>query len=189
MQTVYNDLRQDVETVIRSRSVDGGSTIAVSPENLIREDWHNLIYSALEMIEGDSYMDDATGDDVMDDAKTGDDAMDDATGNDAMDNATVEVDEVLGKIVDNTIQAYGSSARDVYAAIVTLRLADKRITRALKDQNYNTLRDAVMRVHQVEAGTIFSHTIFSVKVMDSPGTRTLTVVISKSSLNLIGLKP
>jgi hypothetical protein len=75
MQTVYNDLRQDVETVIRSRSVDGGSTIAVSPENLIREDWHNLIYSALEMIEGDSY---------MDDAKTGDDAMDDATGNDAM---------------------------------------------------------------------------------------------------------
>jgi hypothetical protein len=47
----------------------------------------------------------------------GDDSMADATGDDAMDNATVEVDEVLDKILDNAIEAYGSSARDVYGVL------------------------------------------------------------------------
>jgi hypothetical protein len=176
-----------VETVIRSLSADNSSTVVVTPEDLIRGDWHNLILSALEMIrdENNNYMDDATGDDDMDDA-TGDDATDDstgddatdnatvddatdnATGDDATDNATVEVDEVLDKLLDYTIQAYGSSARDVYAAIVSPRLADTRIIGALSGRKYEDLREAFARVQRLEAGDIFSHTILSMNAEGFP---------------------
>jgi hypothetical protein len=94
MQWFYDQLQKDVKTVLRGNS----PTIA-------REQWHNFILSALEMI--------GHGDDSMDDA-TVDDAMDDATGDDATDKV---VDDVLDKILDNAIEAYGLSARDVYEAI------------------------------------------------------------------------
>lgn len=55
------------------------------------------------------------GDDTMDDA-TGHDTVDDGTGDDAMENATVE--------------AYGSSARDIYGASFCSALAKSRITHA-----------------------------------------------------------
>jgi hypothetical protein len=94
-----------VETVLRSLSVDD-----------IIEERRNLILSALEMI------------------REGGDSMDDATGDDAMDDTTVEVDEVLDKILDNAIEAYGSSARDVYRAIISPDLAKNRIDAALSFQ-------------------------------------------------------
>jgi hypothetical protein len=148
-----------VDTVLCSLSVDDSSTIAVSPKKLIHDDWRNLIISALEMI-GD-------GDDSMADT-TGDDAMADATGNDAMDNATVEVDEVLDKILDNAIEAYGSSARDVYGAIFYPAGAESYITYALSGQTYDSLCDTVRHIRQVDAGSTCSHHIFSMQVTEPP---------------------
>lgn len=62
----------------------------------------------------------------------GDDCVDGATGvvHGATDNATAEV---LDKILDNAIEAYGPSARDVYGAIFPV-LVKKRITDALSGQ-------------------------------------------------------
>jgi hypothetical protein len=144
-----------VETVLCALSVDDSSTIAVSPEKIIREEWRNLILSALEMI--------VHGDDSMNDA-TGDDATDDATGDDATDNATVEVDEVLDKILDNAIEAYGSSARDVYGAIFFKAVAENLISVALSGQKYDDLRDTTVRLERADASNTFSHSIFTMQV-------------------------
>jgi hypothetical protein len=97
--------------VLYSPSVDDSSTIA---KEILQYEWRGLILSARKMVrDGDDSMADATVDDAMDEA-TGDDAMDDATGDDATDHAMIEVDEVLDKLLDNAIEAYGLSARDVY---------------------------------------------------------------------------
>jgi hypothetical protein len=120
---------------------------------------------------GDDAMDDATGDDAMDDA-TGDDAMDDATGDDAMDDTTVEVDEVLDKILDNAIEAYGSSARDVYRAIISPDLAKNRIDAALSFQEYDALRQIVMNLQRMDSSYTFSHRIFSLQVTEPLGRKT-----------------
>jgi hypothetical protein len=116
------------------------STIAVSPETLRRQGWSGLILSALQII----------------------DAMRDATDNDA----TVDVDEVLDKILDNVIEAYGSSARDVYTAIFSPAFFENRITRALAGLKYDTLRDTVVRLIRVEASDTASHAIFSMRGAD-----------------------
>jgi hypothetical protein len=152
MQSFYDQLRKDVKTVLCSLSVDDSSTIA-------REDWRSLILSALEMIHSDDSMDSATGDD----------AMDDGTGDDATDKV---VDEVLDKILDNAIEAYGLSARDVYEAISSPDLSENRINEALSGQTYETLRDTVLRIQQINAGSHFSHTIFSMWVTELPGPKT-----------------
>jgi hypothetical protein len=146
IQDFYNDLRQDVETVLCALFVDDSSTIAVSPEKIIREEWRNLILSALEMI------------------VHGDDSMNDATGDDATDNATVEVDEVLDKILDNAIEAYGSSARDVYGAIFFKAVAENLISVALSGQKYDDLRDTTVRLERADASNTFSHSIFTMQV-------------------------
>ena len=104
MQPFYGNLRQDVETVLCSPSVDSSSTIAVSPVKSIRIGWRSLILFTVEMIR------DADG--TMDD-ETEDDATDDAAGDDATNNVAVEVDNVVDKLLDNAIEAYGSSPRDV----------------------------------------------------------------------------
>jgi hypothetical protein len=193
MQSFYVDLRRDIKTVLCSPSVDDSSTIAVSPVNLIHKEWRSLILSAVEMIrDRDGSMDDATEDDAMDDA-TEDDAMDDATEDDAVDDATeddamddetgvdatddatgsgatnnvaVEVDDVVDKILDNTIEAYGSSPRDVYTSIQAPVLAQVRITTAMTSETYIGLRDAVLRLERSEAGNTFSHSIFSTHITE-----------------------
>jgi hypothetical protein len=186
MQSFYGNLRQDIETVLCSPSVDDSSTIAVSPVNLIHKEWRSLILSAVEMIrDGDGSMDDATEDDAMDDGteddamddvtgddttddETGVDATDDATGTDATNNVVVEVDDVLDKLLDNAIEAYGSSPRDIYGAIFSPALVKNSITLALWGQTYNDLRDTVVRLARVEAGNAFSDSIFSMQVTERP---------------------
>jgi hypothetical protein len=152
MQLFYDDLRMDVETVLCSPPVDDSPTMAVSPTKMIREDWHDQILSALQMIRDER--------------------------DDAVNDATVEVDEVLDKILDNAIEAYGSAARDVYAAIFAPSLAEKEITDAMTGMNYEALRDAFLRLQQVDSGiddrTIW-YRIFSMKVMVDPGRAHLTV--------------
>jgi hypothetical protein len=68
-------------------------------------------------------------------------SMSDATGDDATDNATVTVDEILDELLDNIIQAYGSSARDVYAAILSPGLARLSIDEALRGLTLDSLCD------------------------------------------------
>ena len=147
IQLFYDVLRQDVETALHSPSVDDSSIIS-----MIREEWHNLIVSTLEIIRdrGNS-MDDTTGDD----------AMNDATGDGTTDNATVGVDEVVDKLLDNVIEAYGSSPREVYQAIYAPDLAKGRITGALPPLDYDSLRKAVMKIDRVEPYDVVPHTIFS----------------------------
>ena len=154
MQPFYDNLRQDVETVLCSPSVDSSSTIAVSPVKLIREKWRSLILSAVEMIrDGDGTMDDATEDD----------ATDDATGDEATNNVAVEIDDVLDKLLDNAIEAYGSSPRDVYEAISCPALAKDDLIRALSGQTYYNLRDTVLRLGGLEAGNQSSDTLFQIQ--------------------------
>jgi hypothetical protein len=92
----------------------------------------------------------------------GDDSMDDTTG-DATDNATVEADEVLNKILDNAIEAHGSSARGVYAAIFSPAFFEKCINDALEGLKYDTLRDPVLSIERAEAGDTFSYSIFTMR--------------------------
>ncbi|KAN0102505.1 hypothetical protein V8E52_011877, partial [Russula decolorans] len=162
IQWFYDDLRQHVETVLfsPSPSVDDSSTKAVSPKEMIREDWRNLILSVLEMI-GD-------GDDSMDDA-TGDGTMAGLTGDNAMDNARVlGVDGVLDKLLDNAIEAYGLSAQDIYGAIFSPALSEISIT-ALSRLKYDAFQETVMGLGLVDADNTFSHTIFSMKVKEPIG--------------------
>ena len=154
MQPFYGNLRQDVETVLCSPSVDSSSTIAVSPVKSIRIGWRSLILFTVEMIR------DADG--TMDD-ETEDDATDDAAGDDATNNVTVEMDDVLDKLLDNAIEAYGLSPRDVYEAISLPALAKNDLIRALLGQTYYNLRDTVLRLERLEAGNEFSHTIFQIQ--------------------------
>ena len=112
--------------------------------------------------------------------------MDDATGDDATDNATVDVDEVLDKLLDNVIEAYGSSARDVYTAIFSPGVAENEIARVLSGQQYDALRETVARIQQVAASNNVSYTTFSMKVVRLPGDP--DPPRPKSSLDLIGLK-
>jgi hypothetical protein len=113
----------------------------------------------------DDAVDDATEDDAMDD-ETGVDATDDATGSGATNNVAVEVDDVVDKILDNTIEAYGSSPRDVYTSIQAPVLAQVRITTAMTSETYIGLRDAVLRLERSEAGNTFSHSIFSMHITE-----------------------
>jgi hypothetical protein len=103
---------------------------------------------------------------------TGGDAMDDTTGDDATNDATVEVDEVLDKVLDNAIEAYGSSARDVYRAIISPDLAKNRIAVALLFQEYDVLRKTVMHLQRMDTSNTFSHRIFSMQVTEPLGPKT-----------------
>ena len=181
IQEFYDDFRRDVETVLSPPSVDRSSIISKLPEG-----WRDLIDSALEIIrDGVDPMDDATEDDAMDDTME-DDAMDDATGADAMadamgddvmddavddatedeamsdarrDDVTIGVDEVLDKLVDNVIAAYGSSARDVYLAIRTPGITKQRITDALATLDYEFLRRAITNIGRVNPEGLVPHII------------------------------
>lgn len=135
--------------VLYSPSVDHGSMI--SP---IRGAWYNLIVSAVETVRGS--MVNATEGDL-----TEDEVMNDVTGDDATDNATVTVDEVMDKLLDNIIEAYGSSARDVYRAIDDPAVARLRIDNALTGLKYDSLREAVAKIGVAESESILTHTIFS----------------------------
>ena len=164
MQPFYDDLRQDVETMVRSRSVDDSSTMTVSPAKSIRKEWGELILLAMKMM--DLSVADLTGDEAMDDA-TGDEAMDDATG-DAAGNATVNAGGVLEKILDHTITTFGSSARDVYTAIFSPNSYLERIKTSLEALDYHSLHGIIARIEQSEAGSSVSHTIFSLEVTEFP---------------------
>jgi hypothetical protein len=90
---------------------------------------------------------------------------------DERDDATygASVDEVLDKILDNTIEAYGSSARDVYSAIISPANAEGDLDTAIAGMNYNTLREAVQCLLRVEADTDeTSHRIFSMRSTSAP---------------------
>jgi hypothetical protein len=95
--------------------------------------------------------------------------MDDATGDDATDNAPVGVDEVVDKLLDNVIGAYGSSPRDVYQAINLPILAKSCITCALTGLDYDSLRKAVMKIDRVEPHDTVPHTIFSMDATEPVG--------------------
>jgi hypothetical protein len=104
------------------------------------------------------------------------------------DNITVEVDQVLDKLLDDAIEAYGSSARVVYGAISFPALAKNRITRALLGQMYDDLRGTAMRLQQLEAGSTLSDTILSIQVTERPGnahlptSKTRDVRVTRTSL-------
>ena len=103
--------------------------------SLKRNQWRNHIVSALKMI------------------KDGDDATDNAP----------EVDEVVDKVLDDVIGAYGSSPEDVYQAINLPSLAEERITNALRPLNYDSVRNAVINIGLVEPDEKNDpHTIFSI---------------------------
>jgi hypothetical protein len=136
-----------VEAVLSSPSVDDCSTMPVGDSSTlpvgdsstltVDPSYHDQILSALERIRDER--------------------------NDATYGATV--DEVLDKILDNTIEARGSSARDVYSAIISPARAEKRIDNAIEVMNHNTLREAVQRLRRVEAdANEKSHCIFSMLV-------------------------
>jgi hypothetical protein len=120
--------------MVCSRSIDDSST---TTKKLIREDWDNVILSALEMIRH---------------------------GDDTTDNTTVEVDKVVDKILDNAIEAYGSSARDVYKAIFSPALAKWDLIAAVSGREYRALRNTVRGLERADAEHPFSHTIFSMDV-------------------------
>jgi hypothetical protein len=78
------------------------------------------------------------------------------------------LDEVLDRILDNTIEAFGSSARDVYSAIRDPKKAEKRVDNALKDLKYDDLRRAVMNMYKVEAAIgELPYCIFSMRVNEA----------------------
>ena len=164
IQRFHNDLRKDVETVLCSPSVDHSSTIP-----LIREEWRNHIVSALETIkdsrvdvtEDDATEDDATEDDATEDNATESNAMNDVTGDDGTDNITVTVDEVLEQLLDDVIEAYGPSARDVYRAIRGPGVAREYIDEALRGLTFDSLLEASTKVGATEPNDTVSHTIFS----------------------------
>ena len=129
LQSFYDDLRQDVRTVLSAPSLDDSPSISLK-----RNQWRNHIVSALKMI------------------KDGDDATDNAP----------EVDEVVDKVLDDVIGAYGSSPEDVYQAINLPSLAEERITNALRPLNYDSVRNAVINIGLVEPDEKNDpHTIFS----------------------------
>ena len=90
--------------------------------------------------------------------------MDETTGGNATDNTTIEVDEVLDKILVNTIEAYGFSARDVYVAIFSPVVAKEGLIDAVSVQDYHSLRNIVRGLERTDAEHPFSHTIFSMDV-------------------------
>jgi hypothetical protein len=67
--------------------------------------------------------------------------------------------------LDNAIEAFGTSARDVYSAIRNPKKADRRIDNALKDLKYDDLHSAFVNMHKVEApmGDV-PYLIFSMRV-------------------------
>ena len=166
--------------------------MAVSLEKLRWNDWKELILWALKTIADRVIsVDDSTGDEPMDDA-TGD--GDEAMTGDTANCATIDVDKVLDKILDHTIEAYGSSARDVYNAIVFPTSADGLINDAVANLEYTTLREVIKRVEQIEPADKFPHTIFSMRETESPGrahlrnTRGLEVVFKSHSIKSKVLK-
>jgi hypothetical protein len=75
------------------------------------------------------------------------------------------LDEVLDRILDNAIEAFGSAARDVYMAIFTPEAAEEDINDAMSNMDYNALDEAVRRLNNVEGGDN-SHRLFSMEVTD-----------------------
>ena len=150
----------------------------------IRGAWYNLIVSAVETVRGS--MVNATEGDL-----TEDEVMNDVTGDDATDNATVTVDEVMDKLLDNIIEAYGSSARDVYRAIDDPAVARLRIDNALTGLKYDSLREAVAKIGVAESESILTHTIFSMDPKQTIGNahNPKPGDLFASSLNLFGLEP
>jgi hypothetical protein len=148
MQTFYSYLRKEVETVLYSLSVDDNSTtgMLVSPSKVIHEERRGRVLFALQMIRDER-----------------DDAMCDAT-----------VDEVVEKILDNAIESYSSSPRDVHEAIRGPDVTEMFINRALIGVKYNTLHDAVVRLRRVDPGTdAMPQCIFTMQVTVEPGSADL----------------
>ena len=156
-----------MEKVLSSPSVDDSSTISLKHEM-----WRNHIFSALETIKCSRV--DLTEDDKTEgNATENDAAMNDVTGDDATDNAKVTADEVLDKILDDVVDAYGSSARDVYRAIYDPSVARELIDKALTGLTYDSLRKAVTAVLKVTGATesehAVPHTIFSMYPTETIG--------------------
>jgi hypothetical protein len=127
--------------------VDESSTILADGSSTIPvSHWHGQIFSALQMIR-----------DERDDSKYG-----------------ATVDEVLDRILNNAIEAYGSSARDVYMAILDPTGEEIRIDLALKGMKYNDLHNAFMRMQIVAGVEDISHRIFSMHVKAEPARAHLT---------------
>ena len=90
--------------------------------------------------------------------------------------------------MEHVIEAYGSSAQDVYTAIYSPTFFDGRINDAVDKLNYDTLREAIKRVGQTDPGDGVSHTIFSMQETESPGrahlrlTRGFEVVFKSHSI-------
>jgi hypothetical protein len=166
IQSFYNDLRRDVESVLCSPSVGDRSTISLK-----RQEWCNLIVSALEAIK-DSKIEESEHEAMEheDNAMEEDGTRSHVTGDDAMNNATVTVDEVLDKLLDNAIGTYGFSARDVYLAISVPRQARWRVDEALKGLTYNSLRETVEKVGLSSAEENVQHAIFSMDPTETIGT-------------------
>jgi hypothetical protein len=91
--------------------------------------------------------------------------MDDATGDSATDNTTIEVDEVLDEILDNTFKAYGSSARDVYEAIFSPVVAKEGLIKAVSAQEYHALRNTVRGLERADAGHPLSMVLRQLKFL------------------------
>lgn len=83
------------------------------------------------------------------------------------------MDDVVGKILDNVIELYGSSAQDVYGAIISTVLAKERMNEALGGVTFENLIAAVRSLQQVDHSTDnnkgISHHIFCRKPTGTPG--------------------
>ena len=163
IQSFYNDLRKDVETVLCFLSVDNSLTISLK-----HQEWCNLIVSALEAIK-DSNIEATEHNVVEEDRIRSDGTRSHVTGDDAMDNTTVTVDEVLDKLLDNAIGVYGFSAQDIYGAISLPGLTQERIDEALRGLTYKSLCEAVTKVGAAEPKDTVPHTIFAMDLMESIG--------------------
>ena len=168
IQSFYDDLRQDVATVLYATSDD---------KKIIHEEWRNVIDSALEVIIDSMVY--AT--------------EDHATEGNAMNDVSVTIDKVLDKLLDNITEAYGSSARDVYEAIHGPGVARESIDRPLRGLTYDSLHEAVTKVRAAGPKDTVPHTIFSMYPTETIGNahapKRSDRIVSKSSLNLFRLEP
>jgi hypothetical protein len=173
IQSFYNNLQIDVKRVLCSLPVNNSST-----NSLKRQEWYNLIVSALGAIKDskiEATEDEATENNAMEEdrirtrshgkrshGKRSHGTQSHVTGDGAMNNATVTVDEVLDKLLDNAIGTYGFSARDVYIAILQPSYARNRIDEALAGLTYHSLREIVAKVGLDPDRATVPHRIFSV---------------------------
>jgi hypothetical protein len=162
MQKDYDTLRKLVETALCDLSVDDGS---INYESVEDGPMRNQTLSALQIIRDEHEQDDLKY------------------------NPTV--DEVLDRILDNAIEAFGTSARDVYSAIHNPGEAEMLIDNALRHLKYDDLQSAVVNMHKGEVLGDLTQRIFSMRVNKVRLARyTVTEKpLSKLTLNLVGFKP